>query len=141
MSGLRISRRTWRRSRWKNCAAVVALQTWMLSSAASSEEALDAGRGVLGALALVAVREQHDEAGGLVPLVLGGHDELVDDDLGAVHEVAELRLPDDEGVLVGDRVAVLEAERGELRQQRVVRPEAGAVARRRVEWAHSSPVS
>ena len=33
-SGLRTSRRIWRRSRWKYCAAVVALQTWMLSSAA-----------------------------------------------------------------------------------------------------------
>ena len=32
-SGLRTSRRTWRRSRWKYCAAVVALHTWMLSSA------------------------------------------------------------------------------------------------------------
>ena len=31
--GLRTSRRTCRRSRWKYWAAVVALQTWMLSSA------------------------------------------------------------------------------------------------------------
>ena len=37
-----------------------------------------------------------------------------------VGEVAELRLPAHEGVAVGDRVAVLEAERGELRQHRVV---------------------
>ena len=95
---------------------------------AEGEEALDASRRVLRSLALVAVGEQHDEAGGLVPLVLGGDDELVDDDLGAVHEVAELRLPDDEGVLVLDRVAVLEAEGGELRQQRVVDPELRAVA-------------
>ena len=55
---------------------------------------------VLGALALVAVGQQQDEPGGLVPLVLGGDDELVDDDLGAVHEVAELRLPHDERVRV-----------------------------------------
>jgi hypothetical protein len=34
-SGLRMSRRIWRRSRWKYCAAVVALHTWMLSSAAA----------------------------------------------------------------------------------------------------------
>ena len=33
-SGLRTVRRIWRRSRWKNWAAVVALHTWMLSSAA-----------------------------------------------------------------------------------------------------------
>ena len=76
---------------------------------AQREEALDAGRGVLRALPLVAVGQQHDEARGLPPLVLGGDEELVDDDLRAVHEVAELRLPHHERVLVHDRVAVLEA--------------------------------
>ena len=65
----------------------------MLSSAARIEEALDARRRVLGALALVAVRQQQHEAVVLVPLVLGGDEVLVDDDLGAVDEVAELRLP------------------------------------------------
>src|SRR5437016_5405041 len=35
IKGLRTSRRTWRRSRWKYWAAVVALATWMLSSAHS----------------------------------------------------------------------------------------------------------
>ena len=33
---------------------------------------------------------------------------------GAVHEVAELRLPEDERIGRGDRVAVLEAESGVL---------------------------
>ena len=60
-SGLRTSRRIWRRSRWKYCAAVVALQTWMLSSAHEGEEALDAGARVLGPLALEAVGQQQDE--------------------------------------------------------------------------------
>ena len=59
-------------------------------------EALDARRAVLGPLAFVAVRQEHHETGGLVPLVLARHDELVDDDLGAVHEITELRLPDHE---------------------------------------------
>ena len=79
---------------------------------------------MLGALALVAVREQQHEAGRLPPLVLGGDDELVDDDLGPVAEVAELGLPGDEGVLVLDRVAVLEAEGRVLREQGVVDKEA-----------------
>ena len=35
ISGLRMLRRTWRRSRWKYCAAVVGWHTWMLSSAQS----------------------------------------------------------------------------------------------------------
>jgi hypothetical protein len=60
------------------------------------------------------------QPGGVLPLVLGGHDELVDDDLGTVDEVAELGLPADERVLVLDRVAVLEADRRVLAQQRVV---------------------
>ena len=98
---------------------------------ALGEEALDAGRGVLGALALVAVGQQHHQARGLIPLVLGGHDVLVDDRLGAVHEVAELRLPRHEGILVGDAVAVLEAQRGVLRQQGVVDPELGLLAGQR----------
>ena len=61
----------------------------------------------------------------LAPLVLGGHEVLVDDDLRAVDEVAELRLPHHQRVVVGVRVAVLEAERGVLAEQAVVHPEAG----------------
>ena len=60
------------------------------------EEPLDAGARVLGAVALVAVREQQREPGGLLPLREARDDELVDDDLGVVDEVAELRLPEDE---------------------------------------------
>ena len=60
------------------------------------------------------------ETAALAPLVLGRDDELVDDRLRAVAEVAELRFPAHERVVVGDRVAVLEAERGELGEHRVV---------------------
>ena len=122
-SGLRTTRRTWRRSRWKYCAAVVALTTWMLSSAHEREEALDPRRAVLGPLALVPVRQEQDEAVVLVPLVLGGDEVLVDDDLRAVDEVAELRLPHHERLVVLVRVALLVAERGVLAEQRVVDPE------------------
>ena len=45
----------------------------------------------------------------LAPLVLRRRDELVDDDLRAVGEVAELRLPQDERLGPLDAVAVLEA--------------------------------
>ena len=75
---------------------------------------------MLRALAFEAVGEQQHEAALLAPLVLGGDDELVDDRLRAVGEVAELRLPAHERVAVGDRVAVLEAERRELREHGVV---------------------
>ena len=91
-------------------------------------EPFDAGGRVLRALSLEAVGEQHDQAAVLVPLVLRSDDELVDDDLGSVGEVAELGLPEDERLRVGDRIAVFEAEHGVLAQQRVVHPEVRAVA-------------
>ena len=72
-------------------------------------DALDSGAGVFGALAFVAVREEESETGGFSPLVFGGDDELVDDDLGAVGEVAVLGFPEDEGFGGFDAVAVFEA--------------------------------
>lgn len=66
--------------------------------------------GVLGTLTIVAVRQAHHEPGALQPLDFAGRDELVDDDLRRVCEVAELRFPDDQRVGRGQGVAVLEAE-------------------------------
>ena len=83
---------------------------------AGQQHTLDTGRRVLGALALVAVGEQEHEAAVLLPLVLGADDELVDHDLGAVDEVAELGFPHDECVGVGQGVAVLETEGGVFAQ-------------------------
>ena len=55
--------------------------------------ALDAGAGVLRPLSFVSVRQQQNQAAQQVPLVFAGDDELIDDDLRAVGEVAELRFP------------------------------------------------
>ena len=93
--------------------------TRRLPRARQRQEPLEARRGVLGALALVAVRQQQDQAGELAPLVLGRHQEVVDDDLGAVGEVAELGLPGHQGLGRLDRVAVLEADGGVLGEQGV----------------------
>ena len=81
----------------------------------SREEALDPRGTVLGSLAFEAVRQEQHEAAGLPPLVLRGDEVLVEDDLRAVDEVAELRFPRDERFSVRDRVPVLEPERGVLR--------------------------
>ena len=62
------------------------------------------------ALTFVAVREQHDESGEQVPLGFSGADELVDDGLGHVDEVAELSFPEDERFGIVAAVAVFEAE-------------------------------
>ena len=88
---------------------------------------------MLGPHALVAVREQHDEARLPDPLGLAGRDELVDDALGGVGEVAELRLPDHQRVGVGERVAELEAEDGVLGQRAVADDVLGLVEREVVE--------
>jgi hypothetical protein len=101
-------------------AGVVGVATWMLFSAQSDSQRSTYGVGVLGPLAFVAVREQHHQAAHELPLALAGRDELVDDRLRAVDEVAELRLPHHQRPRVGQRVAVLEAEHRQLAQHAVV---------------------
>ena len=90
------------------------------------EEALELRARVLGPVPLVPVRQEQRQPRGLPPLREAGDEELVDDDLGAVDEVAELRLPEDERVGRRDRVAVLEAETGVLGERRVVDLDRGA---------------
>ena len=60
---------------------------------AEREESLQPRARMLRPLAFVAVRQQHHQAAVLAPLLFGAGDELIDDDLRAVHEVAELRFP------------------------------------------------
>jgi hypothetical protein len=103
------------------------------------QEALEPRARVLGPLALVPVRQEQHEPGEALPLVLARRDELVDDDLRAVQEVAELGLPDDERLGVIEAVAELEAEDAGLGQRAVVdvdpRPIAAQPRVRRVRLA------
>ena len=105
---------------------------------AQFEEALDSARGVLGSLTFISVRQEERQARLLTPLGLAGGDELVDDDLGPVAEVTELRLPGDEGLVPFDRVSVLESDGGELGQRGVDDPDPGR-RRRSVAAAESTP--
>src|SRR5215213_8086367 len=66
-----------------------------------------------------AVRKQHDEAARAQPLGFAGGDELIDDALRAVGEVAELRLPQHQSARVGERKAIFEAEHSEFRERAV----------------------
>ena len=93
ISGLRTARSICRRSMWNICAGVVGTHTCMLSQRAQLQEALEARGGMLRALAFVAVRQEQRQAAQAVPLRFAGADELVDDDLRAVGEIAELALP------------------------------------------------
>ena len=56
-----------------------------------------------------------------------GGDELVDDDLRAVGEIAELRLPQDEGFGIVAAVSVFEAENAGFGEDGVVDVEWGLV--------------
>src|SRR5664279_5855275 len=87
---------------------------------AELQETLDACAGVLGALPFVAVREQQDQTGQKVPFVFPGDDELVDDDLRAVGEIAELRFPHHQRLRKVAGVPVFKAHDGGFGQFRVV---------------------
>ena len=70
-------------------------------------------------LALIAVRQEQRQATQSSPLGFAGADELIDDHLGPVCEIAELAFPDREGVGRGRCVAIFETEHSLFRQQRV----------------------
>src|SRR5690242_16038556 len=61
-------------------------------------------------LSLEAMRKEHHEAAQAAPLVFGTADELIDDHLGRIDEVAELRFPENEPVGPVETVAVFESE-------------------------------
>ena len=89
------------------------------------EEALQACRGVFGALAFMSVGEEEGEAGVLSPFHPPCGDELVDDDLGHIHEIAELGFPENQVRVCSDLVSVFEAQNRGFREGRVVCLEAG----------------
>ena len=66
------------------------------------------------------MRKEHYEATKQSPFVLCRSDELINDDLRAIGEVAELRLPQDQGLGIIATVSILKAEHTGLRQDRVV---------------------
>src|SRR4029079_12816861 len=75
---------------------------------------LEPRRRMLRPLPFEAVRKEHDEAASAQPLGFAGGDELVDDRLRAVGEVAELRFPQHEAARVGERISIFEAEPAEF---------------------------
>ena len=83
------------------------------------QEALGTGRGMLGALAFIAMGQQHHQTRHAQPLALAGRDELVDHHLRAVHEIAELGFPDGQRIGLGKRIAIFEPEHGLFAQKRI----------------------
>src|SRR5919201_2113194 len=90
------------------------------------QEALQPRARMLGAVSLVAVWQEQREPRRLAPLGEARDDELIDHDLRAVDEVAELGLPEYERLRRSDGIAVLEADAGVLGKRRVVDLEGGA---------------
>ncbi|EGE56100.1 hypothetical protein RHECNPAF_750063 [Rhizobium etli CNPAF512] len=86
---------------------------------AKLQEAFQASRGVLRTLALIAVRQQADEARHAQPLAFARRDELVEDHLRAVGEIAELGFPKRQRIRAGERVTIFETEDGLFRKHRI----------------------
>src|SRR5438105_2801693 len=80
------------------------------------------------------MRKEHDQRRLLAPFHPRRYDELVDDYLSAVHEIAVLRLPDDEARWRLHVVAVLESEHRVLRQRAVVHLKGGPCLWKDLEW-------
>ncbi len=106
---------------------------------AGLEITLEARAGVFRSLAMVAVGQEENDAGGFAPLRFRADDILVDDELGAVGKIAELRFPEDEHVGEIEAVAVIEAEHRVFRERAVVDAELGLavgdVVQRRIALA------
>ena len=88
------------------------------------DETLDARAGVFRSLAFIAVRQKQHKAGEQVPFGFSGGDELVDDGLRHVYEVAELRLPQNQRFRIVAAVAVFESQHAGFGKSRVVDPAA-----------------
>ena len=71
--------------------------------------------------------QQHHQAGHLPPFGFGGDDELIDDRLRHVDEIAELGFPDDQVARVGGAEAVFESQDGQLGKHGVDEDDGGLV--------------
>src|SRR5882762_1848798 len=74
---------------------------------------------MLGTLALVAVRKEQGQSREAPPLGLAGADELIDDDLCPIAEIAELAFPNRQAMRFGRGESVFESHDRFFRQHRV----------------------
>jgi hypothetical protein len=118
-SGLRVRMRICRRIMWNILRRRGRRADLHVLQRAQLQETLKARRAVFRALAFVTVRQEQRQAAQAAPLGFAGGEELVDDDLGTVGEIAELAFPDVQRHRVGGRVAVLERHHRLLAEQRV----------------------
>jgi len=96
---------------------------------AELKKSFEAGAGVFGSLAVVAVGEEESKAGGGAPFRFRGGDVLIDLSLGAVGKITELSFPEDEHIWAVEGVAVIEAENGGFGEGTIVDAEGGLIFR------------
>ena len=87
---------------------------------AQLEEAFETRGAVFRPLAFITVRQKHHEPVGAQPLDLAAGDELIDHDLRAIGEIAELRFPHRQRLGVRHGKAVFEAEHAVFGQDAVI---------------------
>ena len=109
-----------RLSRWKCCARRRRLGYNHIVLRRELQKPLQPCARVLRSLAFVPMRKQHHQPAQQVPLRLAGRDELVDNDLRAIREIPELRLPKHQRLGIIAAVSVLISQHRGLAQQRVV---------------------
>src|SRR5437867_1370199 len=83
------------------------------------EETLEPRARVLGPLPFEAVRQEQDQPAEPLPLIFRAGDELVDDWLGGVPEIAELRFPHDQSVRIIETVTVFKTQHAHFRKRTV----------------------
>src|SRR5579875_949104 len=84
------------------------------------QKTLDATARMFRSLSLVSVRQKHHQSRQQIPLIFAGDDKLIDHDLRAISEVAELRLPKDEGFRIVAAESVFESKHARFGERRIV---------------------
>src|SRR5579871_5550223 len=84
------------------------------------QESLDASAGVFRALAFVSMRQKQNQSREQAPFILACTYKLIDDGLGHIGEVSELRLPQHQRLGIIAAIAIFKAEHSRFGQSRVV---------------------
>jgi len=96
----------------------VSLISGSIGGVTQLKESLQSGGGVLGTIAVIAVRQEHDQSILNVPLGLSRDDFSINHNLGSIGKISELSFPETESVGVGLGVTILESKDSVLGQVR-----------------------
>src|SRR6516162_7422845 len=104
------------------------------------KESFESRAGMFRALAFQAVRKQERNAAQPAPLVFCRGDELIDDNLRRIPEIAELSFPRDKSIGRIEAVAVLKSENACFREWAVVNIDRSLVGRQILKWLVDSSI-